>query len=40
MKPIVSGKVSTLDQNGAQYVTHTVLNGFSIIDGDTQSFGI
>lgn len=39
-KPIVPGKPSTLDQNGVQYVTYIVLNGFSITDGDTQSFGI
>lgn len=40
MKPIVSGKPRTLDQNGDQYVTHIVLNGFSMIDGGTRSIGI
>lgn len=32
MKPIVSGELSALGPNGAQYVRRVVLNGFSITD--------
>lgn len=31
MKPIVSDELGTLHQNGGQYVTSFVLNGFSVI---------
>lgn len=40
MKPILSGIPSTFDQNGTPYIIHIVFNGFYIIDGGTQSFGI
>lgn len=39
MKPIVSGELSALGPNVAQYVRGIVLNGFSIMDWDTQWFG-